>query len=74
MVCTIGTRTFDIRSVLDEEVEGDDNSSGDMIVVREVETIRHGVDELQGGAPGKPAPQTLLLYQWRVCSSSRTTN
>ena len=33
MVCTIGTRTFDIRSILDEELEND-NSSGDMIVVR----------------------------------------
>ena len=74
MVCTIGTRTFDIRSILDEELEGDDNSNGDMIVVREVETIRHGVDELKEGAPGKPAladPVTLSMESLQLESNNQ---
>ena len=52
VICTIGNRTFDVR--MDNDEEPKDARDGDRIIVQEIETIRHGVDELKEGAPGKP--------------------
>lgn len=74
MVCTIGSRTFDIRSVVEGEPGADVGPHGDRMVVREMETIRHGVDELKEGAAGKPSladPVTITVEDLELESNNQ---